>query len=419
MSRQIAGPHPCPKNCPCNTIRFSLNSALLEITRKFKEEFPQCTEAPFFMPGLRSILSPLFLAVIAVAPQNALFALPTSLVNSSVKLRVDADNGHSWGTGTIIDTRRGPEGQEALILTCGHIFRESKGQGNIEVHLFGDNSTVRVLGTCLYYDLEIDLAFVVIAPPCPVRAVPIAPDSYRIQPSQQAWSVGCDHGANPTVRQHQVLSIDRIGTSKTNSVPFHYIQVSGAPVGGRSGGGLFCAEGYLIGVCNTADPVVNDGHFVPPHIIRYVLDRMDLAHVYQQPSLGEPQAPQTLAALAPLTTLEPVAQPAVPMAAVSMPMPMYAENKAGMSLAEQATLEEIERRKQDGDEVIVIFRSRRNPEIPSDVVVLKGTSDQFLDALVKNPSASSLNNPAYNPVILSSQELEQPARQAVTFPVRY
>jgi hypothetical protein len=49
--------------------------------------------------------------------------------------------------------------------------------------------------------------------------------------------------------------------------------------------------------------------------------------------------------------------------------------------------------------------------------VLKGTSDQFLDALVKNPSASSLNNPAYNPVILSSQELEPPARQAVTFPV--
>lgn len=370
------------------------------------------------MPGLRSILLLLFLTVITPFPQNSLLADPVSLTTSSVKLRVDANNGHDWGTGTIIDTREG----EALILTCGHIFRESNGQGNIEVHLFGDNSTVRVPGQYLFHDLEMDLALVIVRSlPCPVRAVPIAPDSYRIQPLQQVWSVGCDNGGNPTVRAHQVMSIDRISTPRTNSVPFHYVQVSGAPVGGRSGGGLFSAEGYLIGVCNTADPVVNDGHFVPPHIIRHVLNKMNLAHVYQNPSLGEfPQQP-VLAALTPLMPTEPLPNtlPTVlPMAAASTPLPMYAENVTGISREEQATLEEIKRRKQDGDEVILIVRSRRNPEIPSDVIILNGTSDQFLDALVKNPK-NPPSNPAYNPVILSSHDSGQPARQPVSLPVRY
>jgi len=375
------------------------------------------------MSGLRSLFSSLFLTVIAVAPQSSLLATPMPLITSSVKLRVDADRGHDWGTGTIIDTREG----EALIVTCGHIFRESKGKGNIEVHLFGENSTVRVNGTCLFYDdSDIDLAFVYITLPSsyPVRAVPIAPASYQIQPSQQVWSVGCDHGGNPTVQTHQIMSTDKVFKPKENNVLFHYVQVSGAPVGGRSGGGLFCSEGYLIGVCNTGDPVVNDGHFVPPHVIRHILDKINLAHVHQNPSLGEvavqtqvPQSPPALAALTPLQPVELISNPQ-PTAMASMPLPMYAENQTVMSREEQATLEEIKRRKQDGDEVILIVRSRRNPEIPSDVIILNGTSDQFLDALVKNPSASPPNNPAYNPVIFSSHE-GQSARQPVSFPVRY
>jgi hypothetical protein len=108
-----------------------------------------------------------------------------------------------------------------------------------------------------------------------------------------------------------------------------------------------------------------------------------------------------------------------PVAVASMPMPMVAGNKAGLNREEQAALEEIKRRKQDGDEVIVIVRSLRNPELPSDVIVLKGTSEQFLDALVKSPSSSSRTNQHYNPVIFSSHEGQQPARQPVSFPVRY
>jgi hypothetical protein len=344
------------------------------------------------------------------------------LITSSVKLRVDAANGHDWGTGTIVDTRQSKRGQEALILTCGHIFRawgpqyskELHSRKPVEVHLFDENSTVKIYGECLFYDTEIDLALVAVTTPCPVRATPIAPEGYRIQPAQQTWSVGCDHGGNPPVRTHQVMSIDRISTPRENRVPFQYVQVSGAPVGGRSGGGLFTAEGYLIGVCNTGDPSRNDGHFVPPQMIRHVLDQMNLADIYKNPSLGVPQTPSALAALTPLAPIENVQ----PMAAASVPMPMVATNSTGLSREEQAALEEIKRWQQDGDEIIVIRRSIRNPEIPSDVIVLNRVSDQFVDALVKSPPPQP-NNPVYNPVILSSQTEGQSTRQPVSHPVRY
>jgi thiol-disulfide isomerase/thioredoxin len=332
-----------------------------------------------------------------------------SVLMSSVKLRVDAANAHSWGTGTIIDTRAG----EALILTCGHIFRDSQGKGDVEVHLFGQNSDVKIFGTCLYYDLEIDLALITIKPPCLVKAVPIAPNSYPIQPSQDVVSVGCDNGGNPTARSHKIMSTNRVGTPRENAVPFHYIQVSGAPVSGRSGGGLFSKEGHLIGVCNTADPVENDGHFVPPQMIRYVLDKLKLAEVYQNPSLGDDYLASQNRGMMP-SSFGNTLNPPEPMIAETAPKVAAQVNPTAgtMSREELATLEEIKRRKQDGDEVIMILRSRRNPEVPSDVIILNGTSDQFMDSLVKNQP----ENDSYNSVIFSSHETPGISPAAVAAP---
>ncbi|MDR0704323.1 MAG: trypsin-like peptidase domain-containing protein [Planctomycetaceae bacterium] len=394
---------------------------------------------PILPAGLKTE-SKTVLKTVENTPTNP--ATISSWITSSVKLRVDADNTHSWGTGTIIDTRKG----EALILTCGHIFRDSQGKGKIEVHLFGQNSTVRVFGRCLHYDLEIDLALVVIVPPCPVQAIPIAPPQYRILPEQRVLSVGCDGGANPTVREHRVMSTDRIGTPRENALPFHYIQVFGAPVSGRSGGGLFTEDGYLIGVCNTADPVQNDGHFVPPQMIRHVLQSMQLSEIYENPSLTDQSSALTITAainptinpaapnpafanpvtqLAPLkmkplrteplpteplrtAPLKMIPLKTTPLKTAVQPIPITVEPETGQEMDEkqQATLDEIKRRQQDGDEVILIVRSRRNPEIPSDVIRLSGTSDQFLDALVKQePVSHNTSVSSYNPVIFSSHEI--------------
>ena len=56
-----------------------------------------------------------------------------ALIESSVRLNISDPAGVSHGSGTIVDARQG----EALVLTCGHIFRDSKGQGTITVDLFG------------------------------------------------------------------------------------------------------------------------------------------------------------------------------------------------------------------------------------------------------------------------------------------
>ena len=379
-------------------------------------------------------------------PQNAdrrIRQEPHSCLASSVKLRVDADNTHSWGTGTIIDTRQG----EALILTCGHIFRDSKGDGKIEVHLFGENSSVCVFGRCLFYDLEIDLALVAIAPPCPVRAVPIAPSQYGIVPNQCVLSVGCDGGANPTVRTHQIMSTDRIGTPRNNAISFHYVQVSGAPVSGRSGGGLFTEEGYLIGVCNTADPVENDGHFVPPHIIRHVLQKMQLAAVYENPSLvdhSRASRDMSIAAV-PASDVQSRLEPLKPLAAANHNIPdnlrespTIPENSFPSEFApkevqakavtrneiHQTTLDEIKRRAQDGDEIIVFIKSRRNPEIPGDVIRLNDDPDPDFNGSHRQQASTSA--PENNTIILSSHDTRsvQPEAprlssgpQTVSFPV--
>jgi thiol-disulfide isomerase/thioredoxin len=347
--------------------------------------------------------------------------LQQKFITSSVKLRVDSADGHSWGSGTIIDTR----GNDALILTCGHIFREVDFAGNnnkkniVEVHLYGENSSVKVYGRCIYFDLEIDLALVVIVPPCPVQAIPVAPSNLAIKSGQNVISVGCDSGAAPTIRKHSIMSINRISTPATNKLPFNYIQVSGAPVGGRSGGGLFSNDGLLIGVCNTADPVRNDGHFVPAEIIRYILDQQNLSTVYQKPSLNskinttENSTNNQLTLNQNKNTEQNLTQNLNQNPTQNLP----ATNN--LTSVEHATLSEVKRRVQDGDEVILIVRSRRNPETPSDVIVLNNTSDQFIDTIIQqSPTYTSQNeNTNNNQVILSSHAVQPHTQQPVTFNV--
>jgi S1-C subfamily serine protease len=337
--------------------------------------------------------------IIAIFLCSAATAANIPLIDSSVKLRVDAADSHSWGTGTIIDTRSG----EALVLTCGHIFRDSQGRGSIEVHLFHDNSTVTVFGRCLYYDLEIDLALVAIRPPCAVKAVSVAPENAVIQPNQQVFSVGCDGGGQPTVRTHTVMSTDRLSTPANHAVPFHYVQVSGAPVSGRSGGGLFSADGYLIGVCNTADPVANDGQFVPPEMIRYILDKRNLTDVYKPVSdralaragtIGTDSTEANSAgakalSLTRLSNLKPL-EPIQPV--IADVQPKTAAPVSPITTHEQATLEEIQRLRQDGNEIVVIVKSRRNPDVPIDVIYLNNTSGEFAESLAKNVSLQEDNS---------------------------
>ncbi|MEK6237096.1 MAG: thioredoxin domain-containing protein, partial [Planctomycetales bacterium] len=97
---------------------------------------------------------------------------------ASARIKIEDPDGFSWGSGTIIDSRE----REALILTCGHIFRDSQGKGKIVVDLFGPAAPKQLPGRLIAYDLRRDVGLVQVTTPYRLVSVPVAPSDR--QPSQ-------------------------------------------------------------------------------------------------------------------------------------------------------------------------------------------------------------------------------------------
>jgi hypothetical protein len=199
---------------------------------------------------------------------------------ASVRLRVQDKDGRSCGSGTIIDSREG----EALVLTCGHLFRDSQGKGAISVDLFNSGALQTVPGRLISYsvpqtvtDLTPDVGLVAIHCPGPVVVARLAPPEYRVAEGMAVVSVGCNNGDLPTARASKVTRLNRF-----NGPP--NIEVAGQPVEGRSGGGLFSPEGYVIGICNAADPEAKEGYFGGAASVYAELDREKMAFVYHSPA---------------------------------------------------------------------------------------------------------------------------------------
>lgn len=317
------------------------------------------------------------------------------LVQSSVRIRVEDAAGHSFGTGTIIDTRSG----QALILTCGHIFRDSNGKGPISVDLYTSGSPTTVQGNLIEYDLDLDLALISIQPGQPVRATPVAGPGYSVTRGQSVTNIGCNNGQNPTARKTQVTQIDRYAGAPN-------VEAAGAPVQGRSGGGLFDSEGRLIGVCFAADEKDDEGLYSAAASIHSLLDRHGLSDIYRrtpaataniatladhtQPAVLAPRsvvAPRSDVAAMPRAM--PTPSPSGSLAtATATPAAPYANRVSDIPTSspigrltdvEAAALSEIQARSQDA-EVICIIRPK-DPNAKSEVIVLDSASRQFIERL--------------------------------------
>jgi len=350
---------------------------------------------------------------------------PDGIMAASVRIKVQDPDGQSGGSGTIVDAREG----EALVLTCGHIFRDSRGQGKITVDLFGPGAPRGVPGELIYYDEKSDLGILAIRPGVPVVPARIAPASYALQPGQAVTSIGCNGGADPTAQQSKIASLNKFLGPQN-------IQVEGQPVEGRSGGGLFSAEGFTIGVCNAADPTDNQGLFAGLESIQKFLDSQQLGYVYQAtpasnvadaatlashgatapaapPSVegwtpvnppempGRMPSPETPAVAAAATTAPsaatvPAAQyvPASMVPAGNRPGPTAgvavlrdvagvqpdAATLAKLSPQERAALEAINKHA-GGAEVICVVRPLADPRAKSEIIVLDHASPAFLQQL--------------------------------------
>src|SRR5262249_33700738 len=126
------------------------------------------------------------------------------LIRASVRLRIEDETGNSVGSGTIIDARAG----EALIITCGHVFRDAAKDGRISVDLFGPGAPQGVAGTLIDFDLKSEVGLISIHTNYPVVAAHLAPPGYTAHPNDRVVSIGCDGGADATAKETHVTSIN-------------------------------------------------------------------------------------------------------------------------------------------------------------------------------------------------------------------
>jgi thiol-disulfide isomerase/thioredoxin len=317
-----------------------------------------------------------------------------SLLNASVRLRVDDAKGRAYGTGTIIDSRE----DQALIITCGHLFRESKGKATVVVDLFeatpqGARSTAQITGRVISYDLERDVALVAIWPGRPVGVAPIAPPRTAIQRGDRVVSVGCNNGQDPTLLAARITSLDRYQGPPN-------IEASGAPVEGRSGGGLFNQDGQLIGVCFAADYEGNEGLYAALQAIHDELNYRGLGAIAASTDrvhVADGIESRRLSAAGPIVRGQEPVESAMPPAAqrtnadetgrqaaiqpasiAGSPLPRL-QPSSDLSPTEQAAWEEISARAATS-EVICIIRPKQ-PGGQSEVITLGDVSPEFVRAL--------------------------------------
>jgi hypothetical protein len=202
-------------------------------------------------------------------------------MQATVRLRVEDNGGTGYATGTIIHRVE----NEALVLTCGHVFRDSNGQGKINVDLgFQSGEPVTVVGNLISFDARAhDIALVAIPCPLPVQPVPVAPEALVLQTGDQAFSVGCDQGAAPTIRTTTLKAVTRYsGVAKYDIV--------GRPADGRSGGGLFTSAGQLIGVCNAAAVEIDEGIYTGLESVYWQFASSNLTHLFRPQTAPLPNA---------------------------------------------------------------------------------------------------------------------------------
>ena len=243
--------------------------------------------------------------------------LDEATVRIDLVVGTGADGRSDSATGVVAhsDPRHG----EALVATCGHLFRDVADWSTVKISVVvADPKSGRVetvAGECVYSDPETDVAFVAFRAPWTIRPVAFLPENETLRVGESALSVARnERGALPL--EHKVLSLDRHyfepKAGDAARKPFNYVQVSNAPEAGRSGGGLFVERAgkyYWAGLCVAGDPKEGDGFFVPAAIAASaLLANKNLAVALTDQRAGKFEPP-TLAAANP--TVSASSNPAV------------------------------------------------------------------------------------------------------------
>ena len=203
---------------------------------------------------------------------------------ATVRLKVEDPEGISYATGTVIHARPG----EALVLTCGHVFRDAQGTGVITAEYGFDTGVLKSApGQLIHYDAKArDIGLVAIQTEGTLVPVEVAAADATVASGDRSFSIGCDHGQPPTIRHTAIKNRAKYdGEIKYD--------IFGRPVDGRSGGGLFTENGQLIGVCNAAAVEVDEGIYSGVDTIHWQFAQTNLTNLFAPGSaVAEQSSPQ-------------------------------------------------------------------------------------------------------------------------------
>ena len=196
---------------------------------------------------------------------------------STVRLKIDEGGAVSYATGTVIHIQN----NEALVITCGHAFRENRGQGAITGQSgFADGRPTNISGNLLFYDAGAnDVALVVVKPATGLIAAEIADPKYNAERGEQFFSFGCNHGDDPSILECNFLRLGQYSSPGEKTSAIRY-DTTKRPVQGRSGGGLFNASGQLIGICTGAAVEVDEGIYGSINVIYRGIEKAGLTQLF-------------------------------------------------------------------------------------------------------------------------------------------
>lgn len=222
-------------------------------------------------------------------------------LNATVKIKVEDPEGISYATGTVVHSH----GRESLVVTCGHVFRDSQGTGEISAEYgFASGKISVAQGELIFFDADArDIALLVLKTNGDtIPAADIASKKTNVNIGQDSFSIGCDHGQSPTIRHTRIKN----RAAYDGSIKY---DIFGRPVDGRSGGGLFSNDGKLIGVCNAAVVDVDEGIYTALDTIHWQMAYTNLAHLFDTSNSSSVAASQAPTPSKPSTTKPTLSQP--------------------------------------------------------------------------------------------------------------
>lgn len=310
---------------------------------------------------------------------------------SCVRIRVTDAGGVDMSSGVIIDSAAG----RSVVLTCGHALRDAKSDSQVEVDVFTNRGARTFPGTIVKFDLNADVGLVTIRTPAALPASPVASIGEAVARGDAVYSIGCSGGKAPSLERMRVTALNRYQGPDT-------IECTGAPLQGRSGGGLFTAQGRVVGVCTNADPKERRGIYAGLKPIHALLHGAGLDELIPArggsagDALADADAPP---ADSPPRKTPPAEDPGVDRreletAQLTPPRERRSAARdqvdppggAGLSLSKD---EQTATRGAEDAEVICIIRPINQPDAASRVVIINRASRKFM-AYLKGESQDHL-----------------------------